>query len=55
VSLSLEDSRRLVEGYVRHYIEVRLHSTIGYVTPANKVAGREPRIFAERDRKLDVA
>ena len=53
--LSLEDARRLVEGYVRHYNEVRLHSAIGYVTPAAKLAGREPAIFAERDRKLEAA
>jgi putative transposase len=53
--LSLEDARRLVSGYVEHYNAVRLHSAIGYVTPADKLAGREPAIFAERDRKLDEA
>jgi putative transposase len=53
--LSLEDARRLVEGYVRHYNEVRLHSAIGYVTPAAKLAGHEVMIFAERDRKLEAA
>jgi transposase InsO family protein len=31
--LSLEDARRIVDGYVRHYNETRLHSAIGYVTP----------------------
>ena len=55
VPLSLEDARRLVEGYVRHYNEVRLHSAIGYVTPAAKMAGRDRAIFAERDRKLEEA
>ncbi len=53
--LSLEDARRLVAGYVEHYNTIRLHSAIGYVTPADKLAGREPAIFAERDRKLDEA
>lgn len=53
--LSLEDSRRVVAGYVAHYNEVRLHSAIGYVAPADKLAGRDPVIFAERDRKLDEA
>jgi putative transposase len=53
--LSLEDARRLVAGYVEHYNTVRLHSAIGYVPPADKLAGREPAIFAERDRKLDQA
>ena len=53
--LSLEDARCLVAGYVEHYNTVRLHSAIGYVAPADKLAGREPTIFAERDRKLDEA
>ena len=53
--LSLEDARRLVAGYVEHYNTVRLHSAIGYVAPADKLAGHEPVIFAERDRKLDEA
>ena len=35
-----EDARRLVEGYVRHYNEVRLHGAIGSVTPAAMLAGR---------------
>jgi putative transposase len=48
--LSLEDARRLVTGYVEHYNMVRLH-----VAPADKLAGQEPAIFAERDRKLDEA
>jgi len=55
VPLSLEDARRLVEAYVRHYNEVRLHSAIGYVTPADKLAGRDRVILAERDRKLEAA
>jgi len=53
--LSLEDARRLVADYVEHYNTVRLHSAIGYVAPADKLASREPAIFTERDRKLDEA
>ena len=53
--LSLEDARRLVTEFVAHYNEVRLHSAIGYVAPADKLAGRDRAIFAERDRKLDAA
>jgi putative transposase len=53
--LSLEDARRLVAEYVAYYNEVRLHSAIGYVAPADKLASRERVIFAERDRKLDAA
>ena len=41
--------------YVEHYNTVRLHSAIGYVTPADKLAGRETEIFAARDRKLVAA
>jgi transposase InsO family protein len=55
VPLSLEEARRLVASFVEHYNHVRLHSAIGYVTPADKLAGREAEIFAARDRKLDVA
>ncbi|MDO8631737.1 MAG: DDE-type integrase/transposase/recombinase [Phycisphaerales bacterium] len=50
--LSLEDARRSVSRYVEHYNTVRLHSAIGYVTPKDKLEGRETVIFAERDRKL---
>ena len=32
-----------------------LHSAIGYVAPADKLAGRDQEIFAERDRKLEAA
>ncbi len=53
--LSLEDARRLVGEYVDHYHTVRLHSAIGYVTPQDKLEGRETAIFAERDRKLAEA
>ena len=53
--LSLEDAKRLIQQYVDRYNNIRLHSAIGYVTPADKLAGREPVIFAERDRKLDAA
>ena len=52
--LSLEDAQRLVENYVRHYNEIRLHSALGYVTPADKLAGQDQQIFAERDRKLET-
>ena len=53
--LSLEDARRSVDAYVTHYNTVRLHSAIGYVTPKDKLEGRETDIFAERDRKLAAA
>jgi len=55
VPLSLDDARRIVADYVAHYNNSRLHSAIGYVTPRDKLAGRDPEIFAERDRKLAEA
>jgi len=55
VPLSVQDARRLVQGYVEHYNAVRLHSAIGYVAPEDKLRGREKDIFAERDRKLNEA
>jgi putative transposase len=53
--LSLEDARRLVARYVSRYNDSRLHSAIGYVTPADKLAGRDSAILADRDRKLEAA
>jgi transposase InsO family protein len=53
--LSLEDARRLVTEFVRHYNTVRLHSAIGYLTPQDKLLGKGPEILAARDRKLAEA
>jgi putative transposase len=55
VPLSLDDARRLVSDYVGHYNNVRLHSAIGYVTPKDKLDGRDQQIFDDRDRKLAEA
>jgi putative transposase len=52
---SVEEARRMVTVYVEHYNQVRLHSALGYVTPADKLAGKEQLIYAERDRKLEEA
>ncbi len=51
--LSLDDARRLVEGYVEPYNNIRLNSAVGYITPKNVLAGRQAEIHAERDRKLE--
>jgi putative transposase len=55
VPLSLDDARRIVADYIAHYNLVRLHSAIGYITPADKLAGRDKEIAAARDRKLAEA
>lgn len=52
---SLEEARRRIASYVEHYNTVRLHGALGYVTPMDKLAGLDAKIFAERDRKLEEA
>jgi putative transposase len=52
---TLDQARALVARFVEHYNTVRLHSAIGFVTPADKMAGREIAIWAHRDRKLEAA
>jgi transposase InsO family protein len=53
--LNIDEARRLVSAYVDDYNQRRLHSAIGYVTPADKLAGKAPAILANRDRKLAKA
>ena len=55
VPLSLEEARRLVAEFVEDYNQRRLHSALGYVTPADRLAGRHEEIYAERERKLAEA
>ena len=53
--LSLEDAERLVAQYVTVYNEQRLHSALGYVTPLDRLQGRQAEIHAARDHKLEQA
>lgn len=55
VPLSLDEARQQVSRFVQDYNERRLHSAIGYVTPLDKLLGRDGEIFAARDHKLDEA
>ena len=50
-----EEARRRIAAFVDEYNQVRLHSALGYVTPADKLHGLEKIIFEERDRKLEEA
>jgi putative transposase len=52
---SLDEARQRVAAFVEHYNQVRLHSAIGYITPADKLNGLAEVIFDERDRKLEEA
>lgn len=53
--LTLEDAQRVVSDYVRQYNAKRLHSAIGYITPADKLHGRAEEIFVQREAKLMAA
>lgn len=52
---TIEQARSLVTRFVEHYNTVRLHSAIGYITPADFMAGKAELIHAERDAKLETA
>ncbi len=52
---TVEHAHEVIDEFVVHYNEVRLHSAIGYVTPATMLAGRESEVWSERDRKLEAA
>ncbi len=53
--LDLAEPRYLVDRYVTHYNNYRLHSAIGYITPKDKLEGREANIFTMRKLKLQEA
>ena len=53
--LSLDDARRIVTEFVHAYNARRLHSGIGYITPQDRLQGREQVIRDERQRKLAEA
>ena len=52
---SLEEARKEVAGFVTYYNTFRLHSAIGFIAPADKLAGREETIWKARDFKLERA
>lgn len=53
--LTAEDSRRITARYVDYYNNERLHGAIGYIAPADMMAGRAEEIFTERKRKMAAA
>lgn len=50
--LSVNDARRIVGDFIIYYNMKRLHSSIGYIAPYDKLTGQEKQIFKERDCKL---
>ena len=52
---TVEEARRYVGDYVKHYNTERLHSAIGYVTPQAMLEGRQAEIHQARDQKLEAA
>jgi transposase InsO family protein len=51
----LDHAKSVIEPYIAYYNHERLHSAIGYVTPADKMAGRAEQIQEQRDQKLKNA
>lgn len=52
---NIDEARSLVANFVEHYNHARLHSAIGFITPADKLRGREELIWQQRDSKLEAA
>ena len=53
--LSIEDARKQIDKYTLYYNHKRLHSAIGYVTPFDRLIGRDEEIIAQREQKLAKA
>ena len=53
--LSLEHARKIIAEFIEYYNHVRLHSALGYVTPFERLLGRQEVIFQERKKKLIAA
>jgi transposase InsO family protein len=52
---TVEQAKRLVGEFVEDYNHRRLHSAIGFVTPMDKLNGREDEIWAQRDERIERA
>lgn len=52
---SQEGAKKEVSAFVMHYNDSRLHSAIGYVTPKDKLTGRDQEVLKAREEKLAAA
>lgn len=52
---SIEEAREVVDKWITHYNQERLHSAIGYVTPDDMMAGRAQEVQDKRDHKFEKA
>ena len=50
--VSIEDARRQLDEFVHYYNHTRLHSAIRYVTPFDRLGGKDAEIIKTRERKL---
>ncbi len=55
ILLSRDDANRTIEKFIQHYNNERLHSSIGYVTPADRLKGNHIAIYKQRNAKLTAA
>jgi transposase InsO family protein len=53
--INLDDLKKQLEDYISNYNRLRLHSSIGYVTPLDMLNGKQKMIFAQRHEKIKVA
>ena len=52
---SYEEAQKAIASFVDEYNNRRLHSGIGYITPADMLAGRQSEIHRIRDERLEKA
>jgi transposase InsO family protein len=52
---TVQQAREQISSHIEHYNTARLHSAIGYVTPAAKLSGNAEAIFEAREAKLAAA
>ncbi len=55
IPLSLDDTKRIANTFIDYYNQIRLHSAIGHIAPADRLANRHRSIFQQRDLKLEDA